>query len=106
MNLDQNKIFTFRKNSGYHCWKNSKNLSLHQELLSKKHFNDYVVLLQMTSFEIEHYEKLHEDYKKLMSEYQELSEKGESGNMMESKLEELKNKQEEIAKEFSKIDKK
>ena len=59
----------------------------------------------MATFEIEHYEKLQEDYKKLMSEYHELKEKGNNGNAIDEKLEELNNKHQEIAKEFSKIDK-
>jgi len=56
----------------------------------------------VSSTQKENYEKLHDEYKKLMAEYKEIEKIGDS-DKINKKINELSEKQKEIAKEFSNL---
>ena len=77
-------------------------MSFKQELLLKIYFNDQTFSLQMTSADLENYEKLQLDYKRLLSEYNEMK-KDENNDTIDEKLKEINNKHKEITVAFINI---
>ena len=77
-------------------------MSFKQELLLKIYFNDQTFSLQMTSADLENYEKLQLDYKRLLSEYNEMK-KYENNDTIDEKLKEINNKHKEITVAFINI---